>query len=500
VQGPLSTEHLKSDLAGRSVRGGILRSGVEAFGFAVRFGSMLVLARLLGPADFGLIAMVTAVVWVLDPLQNLGLPMATVQRAGLSREQISTLFWIQVGLGVLGMLLTAALGPGMAWFYREPRLIGIALALSILRLSEGLMFQHHALLQRQMRFAALSVVDASAMLLSAAVAIVAAALGAGYWALVLRMLTSGLAVMVGVWIACGWLPGAPSRRSGVRSMISFGARLTASGLILRASRNLAEVLVGRFAGGAALGLFTRARSFLALPGRLSTPLASVALPALSRLQDQPERYRGYYQKAVLPLVVVGMPLVTFVFVDADQLVLTLLGGQWTEVVPILRLLAPAGFVHTFSVATNWVFVSCGRADRQLRWSLVTLVLRIAALVVGVQWGLAGVAAAHSLVAVALVYPGAIYCFYTSPLQLSDLLGVLWRPTLASLAAGVALFSIEGMVAIPAAPVLALAVGGALYAALYLLAWLALPGGAAILRELAELVRHLRLGRPGPVPL
>ncbi len=146
------TEYLKADLKGRSVRGGAVTMAAQGIKFFLQIGSTVVLARLLTPEDFGLIAMVTAVTGFVMMFKDMGLSMATVQRAEIDHAQISTLFWINVVLSLAFMLLTATLAPAIAWFYSEPRLTWITLALAGAFIFSGFTVQHQALLRRQMNF------------------------------------------------------------------------------------------------------------------------------------------------------------------------------------------------------------------------------------------------------------------------------------------------------------------------------------------------------------
>ena len=142
------TDHLRAGLEGRSVRGGVLTLTSQGAQFLIQTLATVVLARLLVPADFGLVAMVTAVTGLAATFADLGLSEATIQRKEISHGQISILFWINVAIGVGLMLLTAALAPALAWFYGEPRLKNITLLLSLTFLISGLRVQHDALLNK----------------------------------------------------------------------------------------------------------------------------------------------------------------------------------------------------------------------------------------------------------------------------------------------------------------------------------------------------------------
>ena len=293
------TEYLKADLKGRSVRGGAVTMAGQGVRFFLQMGSTVVLARLLTPQDFGLIAMVTAVTGFVMMFKDMGLSMATVQRAEVNHAQISTLFWINVTLSLGVMLVTAALAPAIAWFYGEPRLTWITLALAGAFIFGGLTIQHQALLRRNMRFGTLALIGIISMVMGIVAAIIAAWYGAGYWALVIMQLAGAITGAIAVWVVCGWRPGLPVRRSGVREMLAFGGNLTGFNVINYFARNADNLLIGKFWGSGPLGLYSKAYGLLMLPLRqINAPLSAVAIPALSRLKDEPERYRNYYIKAV----------------------------------------------------------------------------------------------------------------------------------------------------------------------------------------------------------
>jgi PST family polysaccharide transporter len=171
--------------------------------FVLPMGSTVVLARLLTPQDYGLFGMVTVIRGFVSMLNDMGLSMATIQVAEINHRQISTLFWVNVAISITIMLLTAVIAPTIAWFYGEPRLVSITLVLASGMIFGGLSVQHRALLNRQMRFAALAAIDITSMLVSVATAIVSAWYGAGYWALVIMSLASAITATVGAWVMCG---------------------------------------------------------------------------------------------------------------------------------------------------------------------------------------------------------------------------------------------------------------------------------------------------------
>ncbi len=252
--------------------------------------------------------MVTAVTGLGQAFADLGLSEATIQHPEISHEQVSTLFWINVAIGLTLMSITAALAPVLAWFYREPRLKDITLLLSLTFLVGGLRVQHDALLRRQMRFTSLAIRDVTSYVLAVPVAITLAWRGAGYWALVALPLTLNSTQMSLSWLMAHWTPGLPRRDAKVRSLIAFGGNVAASYVIMTTNRSSDSVLIGWHWGAGPLGLYSRAYNLLMLPVRqLGAPARSVAVPAFSRVQDAPERLARYYLRTANLIMWISAP-------------------------------------------------------------------------------------------------------------------------------------------------------------------------------------------------
>lgn len=490
IQGHFSTEHLRADLKGRSVRGGAVTMAAQALKFVMQTGSIMILARLLAPQDFGLIAMVTVVTGFAAMFKDAGLSMATVQRAEINHKQVSTLFWINVTLSIILTLVVAGLAVPVAWFYGEPRLAWITVTVAGTFVFAGLTIQHQALLRRQLRFIALAAIDIVSLAAGIAVAIISASYGAGYWALVAMLVTTAIANAVLVWLLCGWRPGLPARRTGVRPMLAFGGNLTGSNVLAYARRNLDKVLIGAVSGAGPLGFYSKAYQLLMLPiQQVNSPVSQVAYPTLSRLQDDPDRYRNYYSKAMALMVVFTMPIVAFAFVDAGKLVLIVLGQQWAESVPIFRALGPAAFVGTLNVAGAWVLVSLGRSDRLLRLNIVSTIVVIIAFAIGLRWGPIGVAMAYSVATCAVRIPELTYAFHGTHISLRDLGLAIWRPAVASILAAAMLAQTNGLRASIGILPIDLAIDGTLFLSFYLLVWILVPGGRDFLRQIGRLLQE-----------
>ena len=260
-----ATEHLKADLRGRSIRGGAITLITQASKLAIQMTSTVVIARLLTPQDYGLVAMASVVIKFTNRFQNFGLSAAIVQKSQINHQQISTLFWINTAISTVIGAFIAVLSPAIAGFYQEPRLVNIMLVLSVVFIFSGLSIQHRALLQRQMRFTSIAWIELISMFSGVMAGMIAALLNAGYWALIILQVAMAVSYNLGIWLSCSWRPGLPVWNSGVGSLLAFGGNLTAFNLVNYFSRNLDNILIGRYWGSQELGLYAKAYQLLLLP-------------------------------------------------------------------------------------------------------------------------------------------------------------------------------------------------------------------------------------------
>jgi O-antigen/teichoic acid export membrane protein len=393
----LSTEHLKADLKGRSVRGGVLTLASQGSQFVLSTAFTVVLARLLTPADFGLVAMVTAITALGQAFADLGLSEATIQQPDLTHDQVSALFWINLAIGVGLNVITIGLAPVLARFYREPRLFAITLVLSVVFTIGGLRVQPDALLKRQMRFKALAIRDVVGNALGVLVSIIMAVSGAGYWAIVALPLTTNFAIMALSWVMVRWRPSLPRRGVKVRSLLAFGGNVAASYLVDNFNRNASNIVIGWYWGAAPLGLFSRAYNLLTKPvSHLTVPAAGVAIPAFSRLHDDTERFAHYYVRTISLIMWVGAPLFGFLFVAARPVIILVLGRKWLDAAPVFEFLAISSLAQPIFQSGSWVLLSTGRSDRLLRLSLMTSPIIVGSFLVGLPFGIKGVALSYSI--------------------------------------------------------------------------------------------------------
>ncbi len=489
----LGTQATAPDLKSRTVHSGAFAMGAEGFEFVLRLGSIVVLAQLLGPEQFGLIAMVTAITAVAERFKDLGLSVATIQRKEITHDQLSTLFWVNTGTGFGIALLIAALAVPIARFYDEPRLVAICMVLGSTFIFGGITIQHQALQRRLMRFGQLALVQIGASAASVAIAVAVALMDYGYWALVAREVSRSALVLLGTWICIPWVPGRPSRNADVKSMLIFGGDVTAFNLIWSfVTFNLDQILIGKLFGATPLGLYRQGINLVLAPiSHLSFPVNAVAESTLSRLHDSADRYRRYYLRFLGALASVTMPLALFLAVFAEEVVLVALGARWIAATDYLRILAIAAVVRPVAFTVGFVMVTCGKSRRYLWWGLLQSAGLAAFLTVGTHWGPKGVAYAHVASGYLLLVPLLCWGFMGTPITIRHFASTIQRPLVATLVMATVLYVVK-RAGVVEGPLHSLALGSALALPLYLGAWFLLPGGRDALSQTYSYV--LMLGR------
>lgn len=457
------------DLKERTIRGGLAKFVSQASNSLLRVGSLIVLARLLQPVDFGLVGMVTAITGVLSLFKEFGLSTATVQRETITDDELSTLFWINMLVGIVLTVGSVAIAPFVAWFYREPRLFKVMVVLASGFFFNAAGVQHSALLQRQMRFIALSMIEIVSLVVSSIASILMALGGYGYWALVAWSVSLPVASTILTWIEAGWIPGRPRRHAGINSMMRFGGTLTLNSLVVYIAYNLDKVLLGRFWGAQALGVYGRAYQLVNLPTQnLNAAAGGVAFPVLSRLQGDPQRLRSYFLKSYALVLALTVPVTLVCALFADDLILVMLGPKWNEAVPLFRFLAPTILVFALINPPGWLLMAVGMVGRSLKIALAIAPLAIIGYVVGLPYGSRGVAMGYSIAMTLWVVPHLLWSFHGTVVSFRDAVVVASRPLVAGVVGAVLAWGALIVVGSPQSAVARLLVGGTVAVAGYAL--------------------------------
>lgn len=486
------------DFGRHAARGAAVTMVGQLTRILVQVVSVVVLARFLTPNDYGLFAMVMAVVGVSEIFRDFGLSNAAIQAKTLGHRQRDILFWANSGIGIALGAVIFGLAYLIAALYGRPELVPLAQFMGLAFLLNGVCTQHRASLSRALRFTTLAVVDVAASVIALAVAIVFAVLGAGYWALAWQMVTLSLATLVLVLAASRWLPRLPKRGVDMRGFYRFGWNMVATQLVGYAANNTDSFVIGLRLGPAPLGIYSRGFQLLMNPlNQLRAPVTRVAIPVLSRIQDQQARFDSYIVRGQVALgytLVAGLGLVAGA---AEPIVALGLGERWLEVAPVLRFLTVAGAFQTLALVGYWVYVSKGLTARLFQFTLMSAALKITFVLIGSNWGVVGVAAGFALEPV-VSWPLSLWWLNRwAPIPIRTLLLGVVRLSLLTLSAGAAAY---GATVFASAGGTILQILAAIVAdlAVYALAALLVPAVRPDLRLVLDIVRAARRSKTPPV--
>lgn len=404
----------------RTARGALISCVCQASTLALRTLSMVILARLLGPADFGLVGMVTAFTGFIALFKEGGLSDASVQSASINQDQLSTLFWINLALSSMLTLACAASAWAVAGFYGEPRLFAITVVSSASFLFTGLATQHRAILLRDLRIRSLAAIDILALVIGTATSIAMAATGWGYWALVGSTIVIPATAAAGVWLAAAWIPGKPRRNCGVRGMVVYGGTITLNSVVVYVAYNVEKVLLGRFFGAEALGIYGRAFQLVSMPTEsLKSAVGLAAFPALSRVQTDPARFRSFFLRLYSVFLSISIPITVACALFSEDIVTVLLGPKWHGVAGVFRLLSPTILAFALINPFGWLLYANGRVVRSLKIALMIAPVTLLGYVLGLQYGPAGVATGFSIAMVLLIVPVILWAKRDTEITTAD---------------------------------------------------------------------------------
>jgi O-antigen/teichoic acid export membrane protein len=403
-------DHRESKDLGRvALRGGLVSVAMQYSTGVLQVVTAIVLARILAPEDFGIVAILTVLTSFAPLLIDFGLGDATAQRKKITQGEVSSLFWASAGIGLAIAIVVAACSPLIAWLYREPRLETIALFSATTFVLLGLSSQHLALLRRTMQFGKIAQIQISSNVLGTAVAIVIAFCGYGYWALVFRPIASSLCIAIGAWIACRWRPGFPVFDNEVKSMIRFGLHVVAFSVTYTLAKAVDRIGLGLFYRPDQVGYYQNAtilyeNSIFSVLAQLHT----VGSAALSKLQSNPAALRQKYEAALSALAFFVMPAAAILSVTGEDITVTLLGQKWREAGWLLSIIALRGIFQALEASQGWLHLSIGRVDRWRNWGIVSLGVQVVAVLGGLPFGAAGVAVAGVIASALLAAPSVVY--------------------------------------------------------------------------------------------
>lgn len=489
-----------------AVRGAGMNIVSSVLSLGIQVGATVVLARLLAPRDFGLVAMVMTFSLLLANAPNNGFIDAMLQRKEMTEELASNLFWISLAISVALTIAFAAMAPLLALFYKEQTVTRIAVAMSLQILFTCVPTVHAALLRRAMRFPALARNDIVARAVAVAVSIAGGVAGWGYWALVAGQLALVLSTAIGVWLLCPWIPSRPRARRGTRDTLAFAGHISVRYGMNYFVRNFDNLLVGWRFGANPLGFYKKAYDLFALTmSQLVAANSNVAVSALSRVREDRAQWMRYVLGAMGMLAFLGMGLAGDLTLIGKDVIRVLLGPKWGEAGWIFTFFAPAIGIMLVNGVHGWIHVSLGHADRWLKWGVFEWIVTCGLFFCGLPWGPQGIAVAWCVSFWVLTLPAIWYAGQPIDFGVIPAVRAIWRYMVAAIVAGVAAWWVladsAGMKSWggTSGAALRIACMSAIFGAMYVAAVVVLHRGPAPLRTMATLIGELRGRSKAAVP-
>ena len=372
---------------------------------SIQFVISVILARLLLPEDFGLLGMVVVFTGFATLFNDLGFGAALIQKKTLEEQHLSSVFWLNLGVGFFLTLLFMALAPLIASFYKEPQIVPLTRIVSIIFFVGAFGIVQKNLFSRKMQFKVLAAIDLLAVSIAGIIAIALAFAGYGVWSLIAQLVSFTILSVLLLWLRSNWHPRFIIKRRALKELWPFSSNLLGAQLLNYGVRNVDYLLIGRYVGSAGLGIYTRAYTTMLLPiNQVTAVVGRVMFPALSRIQDDISKVKQVYLHANRMIALVTIPLMLGLLVVARPFVLTLYGPKWAAVIPVLQILCLVGIKQPLGTTVGWIYQSQGRTDLMFRWSILSFVVTIISFFIGIRWGIIGVATAYAIGNYLIWYP------------------------------------------------------------------------------------------------
>lgn len=429
----------------RSVTSAVRWSSVSQIGRqALSVSSTAVLAWLVAPEQFGLLSMAVAVSGFVELFRDMGTTAAVVQRKAVTKEFLSSIFWLNALLGLAAAAMVWIIAPLVGAWYGDPRVVDVLRVLGFGFVASGLGGLHQALLVRELRFEELAKLELAAALLGALAGVVLATTGAQVWSLVGITLVTGLCTTALAWTVARWRPLPVLYWKEALSVGGFSLHLVGFNVVNYFARNADNFLIGRFLGAEALGFYSLAYRIVLFPIRnVSGALGRVMFPAMAAVQENDARLRTMYLNMVSAIALVTFPMMLGVLATAEPLVALLLGAAWQPIVPLVMIFAALGAIQSIVSSLGSIYLAKGRSDLLMWWGVVASSVTVASFVVGLRWGMVGVAGAYAAASVLLTLFSFFVPFRLVGLDGRSFFAVLWRPFAASILMLISVLVVQG---------------------------------------------------------
>lgn len=430
------TQHLKTGLRGKVVKSTFFTISAQGIKFVASLASTAILARLLLPADFGLVAMVAVFGGLALQAMNNGFSMAIIQSKEINHREASNIFWVNVIVGSLLWIAFIVFAPAVAWIYKEPSLYHILIAYSSVFLITAFSAPQIAVLRRQMRYGELAAIEVASMVIGTIGGIIAAIYGFGYWALVFSFLSIAVINVFLSWYVSRWIPGRYDFEVPVGSHLRYGLHLALADVVGYFSTNFVPFLVGIIGNASILGIYNRSFTLSSLPSKqLIPPILNVMQSALSRVADDDEKLRRVSISLMRKVAFLSLLVSVCMYAGSNFIVKVVLGEGWEDAIAMMEVLIISTVAIPITSLTSAILIAKGESKALLHWRLITFFILLVPVLIGSFWGVWGVIYSYAIVTVGLRMP--LFFFYVrnhQPVQPMTFIEILSFPAFAGVLA------------------------------------------------------------------
>ena len=396
-------------------------SGVAQF---MRIGTQaitsIILARLLLPEDFGLLGMTLVFTGFVEIFNDMGISSAVVQKKDIDQKNLSSIFWFNLFIGVLAMLIAILAAPLIARFYDQNSLVLIISVMSINFLFRSLSMVQNSLLIKNLRFKKLTSLELTSTISASLIGISMAYLGYGVLSLVAQNVSMTFLYTAMVWSTEKWMPHIHFKWDEIRSIFGFSTNLFGFTFVNYLSRNADYLLIGKFLGATALGYYTLAYTIMLFPiSNISSVLSKVMFPVLSQIQHDNSKFKLLYLRSIKYIAFISFPMMLGLFAVADEFILVLFGAKWGPVIFLIKILSIVGLMQSIVTTVGSIYLAKGRTDWMFYMGIFTSAILVSAIAIGLRWGIIGIAVCYMIATLSATYPNIVIAIRLIDLRLRD---------------------------------------------------------------------------------
>jgi len=368
-------------------------------------GTLVILARLLSPEDFGVYAILMIFVTFMNIFASMGTSQAVIHLDNPDKRMLSSIFYFNVMAGIFLFFVLYFLAWPIAYFFENPKLIQLLQIIGISFVITTLSMVQKALFEKEMLFKTVVTIETIALTISSIAGIVSAVYDAGIYSLIIMTLSNSFILTIGLWVASKWKPSILFSIQDIKIIWSYSLHLTGHSIVNHFARQSDQLLIGKFIGSGALGVYSMAYKIMLYPlENISRVIVRVLFPALSEIKNDNVRFKAGYLKAISYVALFTFPLMLGLMATAENFVLVAFGEKWTGMTILLMILAPVGLMQSIITTTGSIYMAKGTTSLMFKIGFAFSLVTVASFVIGLPFGVEGVAIAYALANLIMIYP------------------------------------------------------------------------------------------------